>query len=1241
MHPSIDEKGSTQHGRAGRFKEGSMTDRVDQQFGNYRLLRLLGRGGFGDVYLGEHVYLKSQAAIKMLYLQLTDENAQQFLQEAQTLARLSHPHIVRILDFAVQEGLPFLVMDYAPFGTLRTLHPRDTRPPLSTIAAYVTQVASALQYAHDQHLIHRDIKPENMLLGARSEVLLSDFGLAMLAPQSHSYSTQAPMQPLTGTALYLAPEQAQGQPQPASDQYALGIVVYEWLCGSPPFHGTPLELAMQHLSAPPPPLRTRLPDLSPTIEAVVLRALAKDPEQRFASVSDFDAALQRAWKVAVEPPLPVSASDTGGVDAGTEMGPTAPSGQGGLDDPLPHLLMSKLQMPRLRIRLVTRYHLTLRLQQGMEQALTLVSAPAGFGKTTLLAQWIAERDIPVAWLSLEPEDNDPVRFLSYVIAALRMVDAHLGATALALLRTPQPPPPEMVMALLSNELMRSPTGDFALVLDDYHLITATPIHRALTTLVEHMPPQMHLLIATRADPPLPLARLRARGHLRELRAADLRFSSEEASAFLHTVMGLDLSRQALEALESRVEGWVAGLQLAGLSLYGRTDVATFLAAFTGSHRFVLDYLSEEVLSRLSTPVLSFLVQTSILERLSGSLCDAVTGEEGSQAMLEALEQANLFVVSLDEERRWYRYHHLFADVLRSRLWRTQPTQVPVLHHRASKWYAQQGQLVEAIQHALAAPDFDLAASFIEQIWPLGRERLAPLGMRGQLSTALGWFNALPEDLIRARPSLSLHHALLLIFANQFQQAQAHLRDAEQGLQDDQSSEQAQFLQGHLFSVQGNLLLLSGDLPGALSFARRALDVLPEEELPSRAGALVTLAHAYLVNGDVTAASQRDVETALAWARTTGNLMAIMRNVTLLAWLHILRGDLTGAAALYEQVTRVWLQPEVLPAIASASLFYYFGLGSLLYERNHLEEAAQYVRQGLELVQETMTVEPIAALLGYTTLAHVQQAHGDEPGALATLESFMRLAYERQYSSLWRAQAAAVQAQIRLAQGNLAGALIWMEAAEPSLNETMFVYTQEREYLTLIRIRITQGRDDPAGPFLPNALRLLERLLSDAEAKARMGSTLEIIILQALALSARHNRASALTTLQRALTLAAPEGYIRLFVDEGTPMLTLLQESQARGMAPDYVATLLSAFGAQHKASTAPSVPASGSLLEPLTARESEVLQLLAAGSSNGEIARRLVLSLGTVKKHVSNICGKLGVQSRTQAIARARALNLL
>ena len=705
--------------------------------------------------------------------------------------------------------------------------------------------------------------------------------------------------------------------------------------------------------------------------------------------------------------------------------------------PLHPLLATKLHVPRPRTQLVPRAHLIERLQRGAERTLTLISAPAGFGKTTLLAQWLVESDMPVAWLSLEAEDNDPARFLSYLIAALQMLDAQIGITALAMLHTPQPAPPETVLAVLANDLVSRGAADFALVLDDYHVITTESIQRGMTFLLEHLPPQMHLILATRADPPLPLARLRVQGQLTEVRTTDLRFGAAEAGTFLHAVMGLDLEASSIATLERRTEGWIVGLQLAALSLQGRTDVSEFLATFSGSHRFVLDYLSDEVLARQPGSVQTFLLHTCILERLSGPLCDAVTEQEGSQAMLEALERANLFVVALDDERGWYRYHHLFAEVLRSHLQQAQPALVPALHRRASAWYEQHELPTEAVQHALAIPDFELAARLIEPI-------ALPVTFQGQISTVLGWMNALPKAVVGTRPFLCVYYALLLIFTTQFEAAEELQQEAERGVQE-LPAEQARIILGWVLVNHGVIAALSGDIEHAVSLAYRALDLLPEVEVIPRMGAMVAKARTYLVNGDVTLAIEHEVVAAVALIRTSDDPFAAVTSITLLARLHVLQGRLRQAAATYEQVMQVVPRPEVLQTIFS-SLLYYFGLGDLLREWNALDAAERHLLQGMALVKGTLTLEPFVAVLGYAALARLQQARGNTRAALATLDALAQLAEQRHFAPHLVIQGAAVRAQLEVAQGNLAAAIHWAESTDLSIEDEDVSYPREGEYL---------------------------------------------------------------------------------------------------------------------------------------------------------------------------------------------------
>jgi LuxR family maltose regulon positive regulatory protein len=899
------------------------------------------------------------------------------------------------------------------------------------------------------------------------------------------------------------------------------------------------------------------------------------------------------------------------------------------DDPLAPLLATKLHPPRPRPQLVPRSHLVERLQQGAAGTLTLLSAPAGFGKTTLLAQWRAATRAPVAWLSLEPEDNESTRFLTYLIAALQTLDPHLGARAQALLGFPQPAEPATVLALLINDLIGWQGEDFALVLDDYHVITAEPIHRALTHLVEHQPSQMHLIIATRSDPPLPLARLRAGGQLTELRAAELRFGAAEAGAFLAEVMGLHLSQEDVTTLQARAEGWIAGLQLAALSLQGKADIASALLAFSGSHRFVLDYLSEEVLSRQPAEVQTFLLQTSVLERLSGSLCDAVTGSQESQAMLETLDRANLFVVALDDVRGWYRYHHLFADLLRSRLSQAMPASLPELHRRASRWHEEHDLVLEAVHHAIRVPDPARTTHLIEA----HRHALA---LHGQAHTVLHWLHAFPEELIQKHPSLCLSQALLLMLTGQLPEAFLCLHVAEQAASSITEEREAQAFLHQVAALQAYILFFQGDLASSVALAEQASDHLAHCPPEVRASARVIAAHRALLSGEVSRVGEQRV-AQLTSGNSIGNDLSAMElflhltGILLHARLLRLQGRLRQTAAIYEQLAQ--LQDEHEGALISPGAC--FGLGELAYEWNDLDTAERLLEQGREALRGSLTLAADAITQGYATLARLHQARGNHTRALALVEEFVRLAETRQFAPAQLARARAVRARLAVMQGDLAEAARWAEAS--GLSDDLS-YPHEQEYLTFARVRIAQGHLDPGGPDLPEALRLLERLRADAEAKARMDSVLEILVLQGLAFSAASaHRRHALLALERALLLGEQEGYIRLFVDEGEPMAALLRQAYTLGIAPDSVVNLLSAFGEQAKSSPSRAFP----LVEPLTERELSVFRLLVRGQSNAEIARELIITVGTVKRHLNSIYGKLGVQSRTQAIAHAQALHLL
>ncbi len=929
-------------------------------------------------------------------------------------------------------------------------------------------------------------------------------------------------------------------------------------------------------------------------------------------------------------PMPSSDRDTLGTAVVDEASPATAQ-----QSPAP-LVTTKVQVPRLRSALVHRSRLLQRLQEGMEGPLTLLSAPAGFGKTTLLTSWLDSNGTAGAWFSIEPEDNDPVRFFTYLLTALQRQERHLGSNLLPLLQSSRPASLETVLALLINEVNSWQGPRLVLVLDDYHVITTQAIHQALTYLVEHLPTQMHLVIATRADPPLPLARLRARGQMTELRATDLRFVPEEAEQFLRTVMSLNLSAQESSFLQTRTEGWVAGLQFAALALQGRTEIAAFLSAFTGSHRFVLDYLSEEVLARQPPAIHSFLLSTSILERLSGSLCDAVTRQEGSQAILDALEQANLFVVSLDEERHWYRYHHLFAEVLRNRLKQSHPDLIPALHQRASAWYEQHRLLVEAVHHALAAHDIEHAASLIEQC---GMVMIS----QGEIQTLLGWLSTLPNALMPRHPLLSVYYGLALHLTSRFEAVEAHLQDAERALEDKTLTEQAGTIRGLAAVIRGIIARYSGDLERYIALGKQALDLLPETETIMRAPASSMVAHTYLGSGDVTQTSEQQVKAGVSSARTSRYLLLHFRNLAILAYLYVLQGRLRQAAATYEEAGQVMQGREALLRVAASdpSGIYYSGLGDLWRQWNRLDKAEPLLAQGMAQVDEAGSVYADDIMFSYLAQIRLYQTRGEYGRACAILDSFMHLADAHHFAPRLKTCVAAVRAHIELTQGNLAAALHWANTCGLSVNDELS-YPREREYLTLARVRIAQGRAKSSGPFLDDALALLERLLTDAQPKARMHSVLEILVLKALALHAGGALPAALDTLAEALSLAEPEGYVRLFLDEGVPMLTLLsQVSKTDPLLHGYVQQLLAHAHVAPSSSFDHVPPKKQPLVEPISERELEVLQLMAAGASNEEIAEQLVIAVGTAKRHVSNILAKLAVSNRTQAVARARELALL
>jgi LuxR family maltose regulon positive regulatory protein len=895
----------------------------------------------------------------------------------------------------------------------------------------------------------------------------------------------------------------------------------------------------------------------------------------------------------------------------------------------PSILTTKLYIPppRRAAQLVTRPRLTARLHEGLTRRLTLISAAAGFGKTTLVGEWRASlgRDMPLAWLSLDDDDNDLARFLTYLVAALTTLGTTVGDSALAALKAPQPPPATAILTALINDLEALPQG-CALVLDDYHVITAEAVHQALTFLLEHRPARLRLVILSRSDPPLPLARLRAQGELTEIRAADLRFTPAEATAFLNQVMALDLPADAVAALETRTEGWIAGLKLAALSMQardaqGRTDL---IAAFGGSHQYILDYLLEEVLNHQPEEVRSFLLQTSILSRLCGGVCDAVVAGDTPQAMdgqsmLERLEHMGLFVVPLDDERHWYRYHHIFREVLNRRLAHLHPQQLPSLHQRASAWHEANGLVPEAILHALAAGNQDRVIGLIEQHGCL-------LLIRGEVTTLLRWIAAVEVHADR-RPWFHVFRAWAFALTGEVERAEAWLRQGEALLAEQEPAPDATTLQGTISAARAHCANLRGEAQLGAGYARQALGHLPDTDIVNccmRTVATSLLGDATAMTGELEEARQAYAEAAQI-GRAAGDVhLAIVLNSNL-AGILVEQGQLRQAAALLSETLAMAKRPDGQRSVIAGRAC--IELSQIYYEWNRLEDAFQLAQQGLVLCQQWGSVELQA--VGHGILARLEHAQGRPERAQAAILAAARLVDQYKLAPRHAVWVRSVQARLWMAQGNLQRAcrLIGEAGITPG-DEIDFLH--EPYCLVLVRLLLAQGEYD-------SALALSRRLLETAMATKRTGRATESLLLQALALQGKDQADQALAILERAISLSEVEGFVRLFVDEGDPMARLLHRARAHRMGGPYLSVLLGAAG---ETISETRTPVQG-LIEPLTPREREVLQLIADGCSNPGIAAKLVITIPTVKRHITNIYGKLGVRRRTQAIALGRELKLL
>ncbi|MDQ0116191.1 LuxR C-terminal-related transcriptional regulator [Paenibacillus harenae] len=899
------------------------------------------------------------------------------------------------------------------------------------------------------------------------------------------------------------------------------------------------------------------------------------------------------------------------------------------------ILATKLYIPLPRTKAILRPDLIERMNKGLDRKLTLISASAGFGKTTLVSEWAAVCERPVAWLSLDEGDNNPIRFLTYLVTAVQKIAEGIGEGVLGALKSSQPPSTESILTILANEISTVPYK-FVLVLDDYHVIDAKRIDDVLIFLLENLPPQMHLIVATRENPQFPLARLRARDQLTELRATDLRFTPGETETFLNQVMGLVLSAKEITALETRTEGWIAGLQLAALSMQGCEDIPAFIRAFAGDNRYIVDYLVEEVLQRQPDHVRNFLLQTSILDRLHGPLCDAVTGQEDGNARLDALERGNYFVVPLDDRRRWYRYHHLFAEVLSAHLREDQPDQVATLHWRASIWYEQHGSPVDAIRHGLASEDFARAADLIEMACPAMRSSR-------QEAAVLGWLKALPDELLRCRPVLSTGYAWALLACGELEAALDRLRDAERWLETTEdmrerpetpfaemvvvNEEEFRRLPSSISLYRAAYAQALGDVSATMKYARRVLDLVPEDDHLLRGSAVALLGLASWSSGDLRAA-YRSFTDGMAIVQSAGGISDAIGGAIAPADISIAQGRLRQAMRIYERGLQL-ASEQGEPALRGTADMY-VGMSQLYLEHDDLHAATQHLLRSKE--QGEHTGFPQNRYRWHVAMARIREAQGDLDGALDLLHEAENLYVSDFFPNV--RPVAALKTRVRVAQGRLDEALDWAREHGLSARDEL-CYLREFEHITLARVLLARYNKERADHSILEAIEFLKRLLQAAEEGERTGSVIEILIMQALAHHMHGDISAALASLDRALTLAEPEGYVRIFVDEGRPMAALLEAAVKQGIAMNYVRRLLPAFGKAEVSTLAKQV-----MSEPLSEREREVLRLLGTDLSGPNIARELMVSLNTLRTHTKNIYDKLEVNNRRSAVRRAEELDL-
>lgn len=891
------------------------------------------------------------------------------------------------------------------------------------------------------------------------------------------------------------------------------------------------------------------------------------------------------------------------------------------------LLKTKLHIPPARLEWVRRAHLFQKLDAGLHCKLTLVSAPAGFGKSTLLSAWLNEKQVPAAWLALELDDNQFARFWLYLVAALHSMDTRIGEELVSVLRSSPLPSTEAILTELLEDIEKIQYS-FVLVLDDFQVIDNPDIKESLLFLLEHLPQTLHLVLSTRADPPWPLARFRARGEMVELRAVDLRFSALETSEFLNTRMGLALTLEDVALLDEHTEGWIAGLQLAAISMQSQADKSAFIQAFTGSHRFILDYLVEEVLSHLPAGQKEFLLKTCILDRLNAPLGDALVKIDNSREVLSQLEKANLFLISLDDERRWYRYHLLFADVLRGVLAQEFPQLVPQLHRRASQWYASYGMLSEAVNHAFKAGDVDYAAQLIEE-----NALIAIMIFNENLPSLAAWMDRLPEQLQSSRPWLALARAWVLAYAGELNAAEAVFLEIERTIATlpDASGSRVldlEHLAGYLDAIQGYWYFMKGDNLRAAERMRKAGSCLPAPDLPTRVFVAIVLAAAIGVEGDLEGGINVLTEALQVIADPQLSFLAILV-LCELAGLQILSGRLKQVMATCQEALELALEYERLMGIPPPNIgFAYARLSYVLREQNKLEVSIHHAQEGVKISRNWGQKDSLC--VSYAYLAASFQAAGRTEDALRMINHASRVS--RTISAAFDARTAAFEAVLHAAGGDIPFLLHWRDASGLSI-EGELPFSRIREYTVYARAMLVEGN-------FPGCLALLERLLQSVSFAGALLYVIELSVLQALAFDAQGEREQAVLALGRALRLAEPEGFVRLFVDEGAAMRALLQRAVQKDRSSSYASHLLAVMDAVARSEEMPGAGLAGlyavGSVKGLTQRELEILLKLAIPHSIPELATQLCIETSTLRTHLRNIYDKLGVHNRMEAVAIAR-----